>query len=169
MNNLTLTCLYIVGANILSLLAEIGSGWIYLFLMDYELFLPDDTPVRIEIQVISIDGFEITLALDGSIGTYVSKVDMYCEPWKLLEALKIRLKETEQRNYQLSMKLLNSHSHLHRGTLPKSIIGKGTRNYEQELALKTVYKQDLTFIWGPPGTGKTETLANIAVNFLRMA
>ncbi len=34
------------------LLAGIGSGWIYLFHMDYELFLPDDTPVRIEINAI---------------------------------------------------------------------------------------------------------------------
>ena len=34
-------------------------------------------------------------------------------------------------------------------------------NYEQEIAIRKALSQEITFIWGPPGTGKTKTLASI--------
>ena len=34
------------------------------------------------------------------------------------------------------------------------------------MALNRATSEKITFIWGPPGTGKTETLANIAMNTL---
>ncbi|RJQ30086.1 MAG: hypothetical protein C4589_03920 [Peptococcaceae bacterium] len=57
------------------LLAEKTGGWIYFFNVELELSLPDDTPIRVEIEgkiicghIISVEGFEITIFLEENNG-----------------------------------------------------------------------------------------------------
>jgi hypothetical protein len=40
-------------------------------------------------------------------------------------------------------------------------------NIEQEIAIRTSMSQEVTFIWGPPGTGKTKTLTSILKNLIQ--
>ncbi|MGB9860025.1 MAG: hypothetical protein ACPLQP_08850 [Moorellaceae bacterium] len=50
--------------------------WIYLFIMEHEVSLPDETPVRVEVgrqvkasgEVISLEGFELVLSLEDDLG-----------------------------------------------------------------------------------------------------
>ena len=37
----------------------------------------------------------------------------------------------------------------------------------QDTAVKMSFEQPITFVWGPPGTGKTQTLAKIALKTYR--
>jgi len=77
--------------------------YIYLFNLEVELSIVDDSPIRVEIegkksegQIIYCENFEILIALDDYFGQSVVQGNMYCEPWKLLEGLQNRLREIEQ-------------------------------------------------------------------------
>ncbi|HHW01577.1 MAG TPA: AAA family ATPase [Thermoanaerobacterales bacterium] len=152
-------------------LAKLENEWVYIFGMDVELFLPDSTPVRIEIddrkyygEVISCENFEIMIALKDKILESVAYVDMYCEPWKILEALQARLIEIKKgnhiRNVELALKTVNESRN-------RYLITNGKLNRGQNSAIKMALNQPVTFIWGPPGTGKTHSLAKIALRFLK--
>ena len=45
--------------------------------------------------------------------------------------------------------------------LDEQKLGAFNPNCEQEIAIRKALSQEITFIWGPPGTGKTKTLASI--------
>lgn len=144
------------------LLNEDGGEHFYSFLMDADVALPDNAPVRVEVEgkpvrgkVVEVEGFEITLALEDYIGDRVDSTDLYCEPWELLKALKERLDEAlEERGEECRLAAMLF-------TSPEKKRDLKVR-YGQEAAVEAASKHRVSFVWGPPGTGKTETLARIA-------
>lgn len=61
-----------------------------------------------------------------------------------------------------------------KGSIPERLVCDGknqvsTKNIikGQENAIEHASNEPITFIWGPPGTGKTHTLATIALKFIR--
>ena len=142
--------------------------YLYFFKLDEEIYLMDDAPIRIKIKNTEIEGytiysegFEILLALGEFIGGEIKSAKLYSDPWKLLVELQERLREIEtnnSRNKILTQKLVE--------IIPKlSVLGsyKLTKNLGQNSAINKSMNDDIVFIWGPPGTGKTYTLANIAL------
>ncbi len=74
--------------------------FIYSFTADTELRFPDDTPVDLEYhgrkhegQILSIDGFDLILALIVDIGSDIPNAILHTEPWFLLQQLQERLYE----------------------------------------------------------------------------
>ncbi|HWO96836.1 MAG TPA: helicase, partial [Bacillus sp. (in: firmicutes)] len=74
--------------------------FIYLFQLSSDLYLPDGVPVRFVFQgeedrgeVIGAEGQELILKLPLYLGSIVEEIDIYSEPWELLESLTARLDE----------------------------------------------------------------------------
>jgi len=144
-------------------------GFLYAFDLEVEAFLLDGTPVRLRYgsrvtggEVVTVRGAELTLALHENLGELLERAEVFCEPWFLLTALQERLRETPGRNLNMALAVLEKVTARQRRYVPPSAAARA-----QEEALRLAGARDITFIWGPPGTGKTETLAQLARFFFR--
>lgn len=145
-------------------------GFIYSFDLDAELFIAEDSPVTIHVGLDKISGvvlvcenFQVIIALEKIPYTdkslKIAKAEISAEPWKLLERLNERLRSINESN-EIARKLLIEGPKLaSAGAL--SSIARGQRN-----AIQHAISSPITVIWGPPGTGKTYTMAKIAQHFL---
>lgn len=142
-----------------------GNTFIYSFETDSELHFPDGTTIKlwfpekiVPAQVVSCEEFNIVIQPIEFIGEKIETVEFTAEPWQLMEALVDRINElsaiTSPIAYELACKGM---SQIDR----RKSVGLG-----QDLALKKTSEQPITFIWGPPGTGKTTTLARIASEYM---
>ncbi|GAF71124.1 unnamed protein product, partial [marine sediment metagenome] len=153
---------------------ESGGRFRYHFRVSSFVTIPDDSLIeivtkmkRIKGYILSAAGLDIFVALDEYIGEDVIEAKLQSAPYYLLELLKKKLEEVKDNkfkiNYDISMKLFDK------------IESKTGRSYDFELynigeipnerqkeAVAASLGNEITFIWGPPGTGKTKTLARIA-------
>jgi len=151
---------------------------LYSFTADTEIRLPDDTKIDVEIDkrkyegtLISIEGFDLIIALDQKNGNHIPLAKISTEPWFLLETLQERLlnpTKIESTNRQLALQLLALNSE-HSATnnrqfsdfseqIQSQIQQRLNYNQYQSEAVTHVLQYPVSFIWGPPGTGKTSTL-----------
>ncbi|MDF9408345.1 AAA domain-containing protein [Pelotomaculum isophthalicicum JI] len=142
-------------------------GFLYAFELEVDAFLLDGTPVRLRYgsretggEVVTVRGSELTLALHENMGELLERAEVLCEPWFLLTALQERLRETPERNLRMAMAVLEKVPARRR-----SFVSLSAAAGAQDEALRLAGEREITFIWGPPGTGKTETLALIAKLF----
>lgn len=145
---------------------EVKNGtYLYAFESDSELNIPDNTQIslwqnkdRIPATIINCEEFALLIATTKYLGEKVPVIEFSAEPWKLLHSLTERLK---------SLRTANS-------PIAKSLILDGRRLIQfdrniltgQENAMRLSLSQPISFVWGPPGTGKTETLAKIALQHM---
>jgi len=161
--------------------------FVYSFTADTELRFPDETPVDLEFKgkkqsglVISVDNFDLILALHEFIGESVPTAILYTAPWFLLEELKKRLTEItcyQEVNLDLLYQVLTQAKQFYpgdgkRAELLLTAIEKNSAiplNYNQHQlrAIANVLANPISFIWGPPGTGKTQTLGLTAAALLQ--
>lgn len=142
-----------------------NNNYIYSFETDSELHFPDGTTIKllfperiVPAQVISCEEFTIIIQPKEFIGEKVETVEFTAEPWQLMEALVERIDELNSETSPIAYELAcKGNSKIDQ----KKSIGLG-----QNLALKKSNIQPITFIWGPPGTGKTTTLAKIALEHM---
>lgn len=140
----------------------------YLFEMETELHLPDDAPVVVEAagglravgSVLSCEDFQILLLLDRDLNDKVSSAYLMVEPWKLLEALDKKMNYLNPNINKLAIKIMEEGPDLSTDT-DIANVPKGQPAVEHKL--KT---DDIVTVWGPPGTGKTYTMAKIANSYI---
>lgn len=140
-----------------------GNEYIYSFNLEEELYLMDDAPVKVRCSTIAAEGvaihcqgFEILLALNDYLEHPLKRAILQTEPWNLLEALQDRLRELPGKK---TFSLVQSVVKLARSCpMTDEFISQG-----QTKAIRKALRNPITFIWGPPGTGKTYTLAQIAL------
>ena len=140
----------------------------YSFEMETELHLPDDAPVVVEASgglraigsVLSCEDFQMLLLLDRDLNDRVSSAHLMVEPWKLLEALDKRINSLNPNVNQLAIKIMKKGPALSTddniANVPKG----------QKAVMNKLEREDIVAVWGPPGTGKTYTMANIAKEYL---
>lgn len=152
--------------------SEVGDGrFIYKFILDSELFVPTDTPGRLqvgnssyEVAIVSIEDLKITLSTSKLITEPISTATLSFSPYYILERLKERLSELDGSSsacHDMPMRLIGgtpNRSSFER-TVPES--ESGNLNEEQLAAVNCSLSQSITFIWGPPGTGKTHTIGKL--------
>ena len=137
--------------------------YVYTFEADDELKYPEGTQISIWQGQTSIPGhivgcedFTIILASSADLGADVPALEFSAEPWRLLNALIERLDDMRNNPSGIVKALICDGQ--------KSIdYGNSRITRGQQEAVKMSKNQPITFVWGPPGTGKTQTLAKIAL------
>lgn len=160
---------------------KIGEKYIYKFIIDTELVYIEDTPAQMiipggkgkedkyQVVINNIDANEISLALNENLGNYISEAILIIAPYYLLEILRDKLQEIKDNKIEINDKLLNNLFIEHTSSIINIIedLEQGDLNRQQYEALKYSMERDITFIWGPPGTGKTYTIGHIIYNFIK--
>jgi len=147
-------------------IAKIGKNFQYLFEIENALNLPGDTPgdllipdkPPINIMIVSIEGLVITVSIPEDIGSFVPIARLKSNLTYLMIRLIERIEAYANKANPVGDRI--------RGI--NSIAGseheiKFTELYNdyQKSAIASSVGRDTTFIWGPPGTGKTQTIGEI--------
>ena len=139
--------------------------YIYSFDTDSELHFPDGTIIRLQLEtekpyayVISCEEFTIVFRTSKYLGEKVDHIEFTAEPWQLLESLIERLDEMDEFNAPLAYELVCKGN--------SQIEKRHMIEFGQVLARRKASDQPITFVWGPPGTGKTTTLAWVSLDFM---
>ncbi len=148
-------------------LIEFKKGNTYIHL-NQTMNLPIDkgTPITIwhrqekeEGSIVGCEEFTIIIETKAKLGKDIPSIDISAEPWRLLNSLIERLTIMKSEPSQIV----------------KKSDGEGTNSIDQsdteisrgqDTAVKMSFEQLITFVWGPPGTGKTQTLAKIALKHI---
>lgn len=140
---------------------------IYTFESEDELTFPEGTQIVIWIgkasvlgSIIGCEDFIIVIATNTNLGDKIPLIEFSAEPWRLLQALNERLDEIAKNVPEIVRSLVcDGYKYI------------DNNNYKittgQENAIQMSQQQPISFIWGPPGTGKTQTLAQIALEHIR--
>lgn len=146
---------------------RVRGGYGYVFELEAEIFLAEDSPVKVSVDktnkkegtVISCEDFQVYIVLDSDLGENVPQAYLSADPWKLLEALNERLATMTSAN-KIALKLMLDGRRL-KTDKPIALVDKG-----QDDAMRHVLEDPITVIWGPPGTGKTHTMSEIAIRLM---
>lgn len=146
-------------------LVSSGETFSYYFETSLSVKVPIGSTIRIEWggmkengRILSTEGRSIILTFERSLGDLISEAFLFYDPWELLEQLILRLQEIKKsKRKRLRIKRLMDPSM----QAKHSVASNGTA--VKELFVRSKYNP-VTFVWGPPGTGKTYTLARTAAN-----
>jgi hypothetical protein len=141
------------------------NSFLYYFDSFQSINIPIGSQIRIEWgnrmvkgKIRSAEGKSVILSLDRNIGDMVSEVFLFHDPWELLDQLMVRLvdlKKSKIKRSRIKQLMFPSNQKKHPMDNIKSKV--------HELMLRSQYNP-VTFVWGPPGTGKTYTLARVAAH-----
>jgi hypothetical protein len=150
-----------------------NGNYIYRFSFTGELRLRD-TPIRVQFGQQEVDGLIasvgkgfVVLALERDLGPRLPRVRLIVDDSFLVEKLKERLQQVKLGeatfNMASALRILGvSPIRAAKADVPKPILdGTPELNEEQRVAVALSLSSDTTFVWGPPGTGKTTVLARI--------
>ncbi|MBP3530644.1 MAG: AAA family ATPase [Thermoguttaceae bacterium] len=140
------------------------ANFTYIFENDDETPLLPDAPILLSKDDQKCRGYvafceenAIGLRVDADWGDVVETAEVSVDLTVLLEGLRDRLRTTTNApSAILKTLILDGRKAIRSGELAKG----------QEAACEMARVQPITFIWGPPGTGKTTTLAKIATDFV---
>jgi hypothetical protein len=157
-------------------LREVSVLNVYVFNLENFLTALDDSPAEIEInnlrynaQILLTQGLEVEIGIERYSGKFIAEAMLYTNSWYLLELLKKKLADPNNSQRKTDFALSES---LFLGTLSNSkssnasqttisySLGEKPPNEAQKRAIEASYSFPLSIVWGPPGTGKTRTVAS---------
>lgn len=159
---------------------DIGGVFIYEFTLDFFQDIASDSEVEVRTRnssasgkLISLEDKKIQVELDKNIGTSIPEARLVISSYYLLKLLhekisnvesgEIKLSDLAQKTFGLdSVEIFSDSSY----QIPYSIKSKFNPNVYQEEAIRLSIGSEVSFIWGPPGTGKTTTIARIIESFI---
>jgi hypothetical protein len=147
--------------------------YIYSFTLNNFLTLLDETPAEIDIRgqhynalIFRSEGLNIEVGIDHFCGQSISEATLLTNLWYLLEILKNKYIDCQDGMFNVDFKLSemlfsgnNANVKSYRQESIKYSQPKNPLNLSQEKAIKASSSSQLCIIWGPPGTGKTTTIA----------
>ncbi len=160
------------------LLNSVDDVYIYEFTLEFFQNIEPDTDVEVRLRsesangrVIAINDKNIQIELDKNIGTTIPEARLIISSYYLLQFLYEKLKKVDSGELQLTdlaektfkLKPVNIASQEYK--IPHSSVSE-LPNSSQESAIKLAMGSEVSFIWGPPGTGKTQTIARLTEGFL---
>jgi len=142
--------------------------------------IPEDSPCDILIKnqkykayIIKTTSNEIILELYQDFGHTIPFATIITNPWFIYEKLRenlLNLKSYFHLNLDKALKLFNIiPANLKPIPYPidPTALQNSNLNQNQKEALTKALSQEITFIWGPPGTGKTKTIAEIMKEIIK--
>ncbi|MCM3442336.1 AAA domain-containing protein [Metabacillus halosaccharovorans] len=140
-------------------------GFTYYFESLLPLKVPVGSSIKVESgklivngRILSSEGKSVILSLEQSLGHQLFDLYLLHDPWELLDQLHDRLDEIkESKRKRARVKRLMNPSNEAKHPIVK------IKSPVHELVLRSKYNP-VTFVWGPPGTGKTYTLSRVAAN-----
>jgi len=157
-----------------------GPFFVYVFNTESPLIVMDDAPAEIQVggqrvagQIISVQGSEVAVGIENDFGETISQARLITNLWYLLEALRKRYEEVLNGERTLDTRLgqrlfgfvpATARTDAGELNLPAS---PRLLNDDQLAAIRAACGGDVHFIWGPPGTGKTQTIGFLVVALLR--
>jgi len=162
------------------LLNSVGDVYIYEFTLEFFQNIEPDTDVEVRVRsesangrVIAINDKSIQVELDKNIGATIPEARLIISSYYLLQLLYEKLKKVDNGELRLTdlaekaFELKASNISLQEYQIPYySDSELHEPNQYQEKAIRLALGSEVSFIWGPPGTGKTETIARIIDSFL---
>ncbi|MBL7210072.1 MAG: AAA family ATPase, partial [Dehalococcoidia bacterium] len=154
-------------------LREISGLFVYVFNLENFLAVLDDSPAEIEIrgsrypaQVLLTQRLEVEIGIEHFCGQFISEATLQTNLWYLLELLKKKFTECRSGSAKIESRLSEvlfsgsqSHWKATNQTECRYSLGKEPPNEAQRQAIESSFSSQLAIIWGPPGTGKTKTVA----------
>jgi ssDNA-binding Zn-finger/Zn-ribbon topoisomerase 1 len=154
-------------------IGQVEGAWLYKFVVSEDLNLRDDTPIRVMAGKEDVAGVLVSfrdgvllVALEENLGLKIATARLVANDAFLIE----RLKETLEKVRDDNMDFSRPSAERVLGMIPPrtadaephpSVLRGDGANDDQILAVRRSLGSDTTYIWGPPGTGKTTTLARI--------
>jgi hypothetical protein len=150
-----------------------GDAWLYRFAAADDLQLRDETPVRVAVDQLDVNGVLVSfrdgvlvVALEKDIGPRIAAARVIANDVFLVERLKERLAKVENGEVPFHRPAAERALGLAaprtaEGDPHAAVLADGRANADQVQAVRRSLGSDTTFVWGPPGTGKTSTLARI--------
>ncbi len=153
------------------LINETGGQYVYAFSLDEPWEPSDDTPITVQAHgsppvratVVTASGTTLTIATDVELPPEsLSRITLVDDPTQLLERLRETLKSNVEGEALLGCKLFgllpHANSRREKPDLGHVFDPRSSQNDAIQLALGS----EVTYVIGPPGTGKTSTLAAMA-------
>ena len=138
----------------------------YIFDLETELHISDDAPIDISTGLFQASGtvlmcedFQIIVQLKSNIGERIGNALIRVEPWTLLEALQEKLRAgISLGKNKMASRIMKDGPKLATKESGKQI-PKG-----HDAVIEKAMSEPICVVWGPPGTGKTHTMAELAIN-----
>ena len=158
-------------------ICEEAGHFLYSFTLENSLTVLDDSPVDIIVgnvrypgKIVQSKGMEVVVGVEHDLGKRIPEAYLTVNLYFLYELLKKRyfslvLSEQKHQNFYLS-NLVFKNGKGWRSNL-KISLDIPELNESQVKAVEKSQSQQLTILWGPPGTGKTKTLAYMVYCFVK--
>jgi hypothetical protein len=160
-------------------IAVSNGNYLYRFPLTGQLPI-GDTPIRVQCGPSEVDGLIVSagegfvvVALERDLGPRLPRVRLIADDSFWVEKLRERLQQVKSGevtfNMASALRVLGaSPIKSAEVAVPESILdGCPGLNEEQRAAVAISLGSDTTFVWGPPGTGKTTVLARIVEGHYR--
>ena len=151
-----------------------SSGFLYQFKIDYLPNIPADTPCKLtiggenhDVTVIAFDDTSLTIEAKEELPNVIAEAKLENGTTVLLELLIKRIESNSVKGNPAGQRMLHVSDEITRVIDANDIILLDDElDFAQIDAIKSAVCNNMTFIWGPPGTGKTTVISSVVAELL---
>jgi hypothetical protein len=149
-----------------------GSRYLYQFDLDFFQKIEEDSDVEVIVgksaspgTIVSVNDKTVQIEMEINHGASIAEATLVFSSYRLLQQLKEKIESIKNHEMKLTnlanktFGLKECHTGIDQDY--KIPIQKDILEEHQEKALRLALGSDVSYIWGPPGTGKTFTIAMI--------
>jgi hypothetical protein len=153
-------------------ISAVGASYQYAFRIEDNLNAPADSPGQLfvagshfDCTVVSVEGMTVVIGVETDLGSFVPTASLQSSLADLMKKLVDRIETSSTAPNRVGDRILEPR--LSSSTAKRVEQSENELNANQLSAVSCALGKDLTFIWGPPGTGKTRTIGAIGFELLQ--
>lgn len=152
----------------------LGGEYTYRFRVDTSINMPSDSPATLVIKkkrfdavIVSFDEPNIIITTFKDLGDYIGFGRLESDLSMLMEKLIKRIEDNSEVDNVLGEKMLDVDKFLGESGKLLTVPPQNFSESQAE-AVRSAIGRDVTYIWGPPGTGKTTTIQYKGYNLFQI-